>query len=988
MIKKNLQYRTQPQPNLVDVNSLIDGTAAPSGDKMVDVSSLIDETPKKKEPTAFPKLSGDLSGGASASVGRTPSVSVPQSTSKRKPNDDLADYAKNLNETYSKLIGFGDNNMPASMQSQSLTGTALDNPNDPLVIQSTGTPAQKKQLQDKQEEDKIRSGDVSTIVDFTNRVQKAVRQPKPKDVTDTGVDLGTQDALSPFASKEVSDEENDTNKIVGELQSKALKAIDYSVGQEAISLPALDDTAKQTLGSKIRKAKNDIGAGEDFEGGNYASDLLKMAYKPNYSLEEIQSHLKDQPGTIRQGSEWSKWKHREEDYFENQKNTQLFQYKNEATVDRARMTVMHDNIEDMVKLPAVDQYLNGSDEQRSVLQDNPDVQNFLWTHKRYNAVFNNRNNIVRKYPQAAVDIKRQMMTEAFAEEFMNSDAATPLMVGGNVNPVYAKRFFVGEHLDTDGEIKAVAEATGLSEDEVREQAKNIKLPSYAGEILRGGANMFASQLQWLNRKLLPSNEAEVRNSQIDKQLYQAPKALQLASGNINPETVFRTMGNGLGQFAAFALESYVGGEALGAIGTTAVRGTQALGEATGLTEGIFSTMPKFGRLLNMGGEFLSPSGVANAESILGKVASAGSRARELAATYASGYTSSYEQAYKEAQTMSSDPAKWAQYADVTAFLNGISELVLPDIDVAKKLLAVSGVKNLIKNGAIEISKPALFASFMGNLGKVIGQETLEEYIPLIGQTLAKEKIFNYQTSTGDFFKQLWDTTLQTAISTIPMGLLGAHGSNNSHFTKSTLYEVAQQPDKYGAMIDRMRDQGQMPNEVANERKKLVNTLNDIYSKLPQVDKNGNPLSESAKIDVMADIFKQRWNEEQKKNTDKSVHAPLNENIKQAQNGIDEVMNGNHVEAVEVSTMRDNLEAARAAAQVVPKNEGTNVNEQPDTNVKTNGDIVDNLLNDIFEGDLTTNNGTTESTQTGNHIAFHFENIINDLKAIKIIDVIC
>lgn len=887
---------------------------------------------------------------------------------KKNPNNDLADYASKINSEYTSLLGDWKSD-PNVVPAPQKTGSPLEDFSSPLAQPTPGMSAvQQKQLKDKQEEDKIRSGDVGTIVSFTNRVKSAITQVSPKDVTDTGIDLTTQDAL--YNDTQVQSEIDSQNKVIADVTRKAATAIDYTVGQEAWKIGnVLDDTQRQDLGVKIRKAKSDIGLGEDYEGGNYASDLLKMSVKSNYAIEDIESHLRNtpDPNNEAQMNEYTKWAKRKDDYYEGLKNTQMFKYKNESAIDNARMSYLSDRINELLDKPSVQQYLNADnvDARSNMRNADADVREFADAYNSMNDIFKGRNDVIKKYPQAAVGIERQMMTEAFAQDFMLKNAIDDAQnMSQHLSPKYLKRLFVGQSPDSDEEIKAISEATGFSEDEVRKQAGNISLPSYLGEVIRGAGTMFAGQIQWLNRKLLPQNKAEFENSKIDDALYKAPQALQLSTKNINPETVFRTMGNGAGQFAAFALEGYLGGEALGVIGKATTSGITALGEATGATEAIFSNAPKFGRLLNIGSEFLADSGATASTSLLKKVADAGERARELAATYASGYTSSYEQAYKEAQTYSSDPSKWSEYADATAFLNGISELVLPDVDIAKKMLAVTGVKQLLKDGAIDLSKRSLIGSFMGNLGKIIGQETLEEYIPLIGQTIEKNKIFNYQTSTSDFFKQLWDTTLQTAISTIPMALLGSHGSSNSHLTKSLMYEISQQPDKYNAMIDKMRDSGEMPADVANERKKLINTLVDIRNKLPLNDKNGKEFTDAAKVDLMADIFKQRWNEDQKKNTDKTVHAPYDENITAAQENISTIMDGNHVEPVEVSNMRDNLEAARTAAQNVVVDNA----ETPKATTTTNkGDIVDNVLNDIFEGDLTQiqNNGTPTSEEAGN-----------------------
>jgi hypothetical protein len=951
------QYRSAPSAPKGFV--LDDVPELPSGFSLDEPS----ETPKKKElshpSTSFQLPSTDTHGGAF--YGSAPSASATQSTLKKRPTEDLADYAKNLNDTYSSIIApFAGS--PSPIQPKP-TGTMLDRPNDPINQQAGigDNPLIEKQKKDREEEDKIRNGDVNAIVGFTKRVQSSLAKTyntKPFDVNDAA----PADDPNFFANQMQQNEKISAS--LNTVKDKASTAIDYTVGRQAASLPTLDDSQKQDLGERLRKAKSDIGMGEDLAGvsGNYASDLLKTSFKPSYSLEEIQSHLQGEPPTTDspiEWSDWNKWKRREKDYLENVKNTQMFRYKNEAEVNRAMASFYNSQMDDMAtSTPSVTQYLQGDDATKRSLSGDENVKKFLHLYDKGQKIIQGQNDVIRKYPQAAKDIQGQLMTEAYAEDFVNKDAITPFFVGTNINPIYLKRFFVGQKADTEDEIKAIAQATGFSEDEVRKQAGNIKLPSYAGEIVRGGANMLASQFQWLNRKLLPANEGEVRNAQIDNSIYQTPRALQLTSGNINPETVFRTMANGFGQFVAFAAEGYLGGEVLGAAGIGAVRGAQAIGEGTGLTEGVFSNAPKIGRIFNFAGEFLSDSGAAAEGSAIERVAGAGERARELAATYAAGHTSSYESAYKEAQQYSSDPAKWAEYADASAFLNGISELVLPDVDVAKKMLAVRGVKSLLKNGVVELSKPALATSYMAELGKIIGQETLEEYIPLVGQTLEKSKIFNYQTSTSDFYKQLWETTLQTAISTVPMAVFGSHGSNSSHFTKSTLYEVAQQPEKYGAMIDRMRDQGQMPNEVANERKKMVNTLNDIYSKIPATDKNGKELSESAKQDLVADIFKQRWNENQKATTDKSVHAPFNKNINEAQDGINTVMEGNHVEPVEVSTMRDNLDNQPTSVQPT-----TSVTEQLNTTTAT-GDIVNNILSDIFENDINLSNETPPSQTQG------------------------
>jgi hypothetical protein len=679
--------------------------------------------------------------------------------------------------------------------------------------------------------DRVRSGDVDAIVSVINEEKKEIATTKAKAAPKSSEDFNIGGTPPVMPDENIDQNKNAGayyDKIQNELLNDGTKLIRKNIGQKInddlkAGKQPFDDVV-QRYGEKQRKALADIGVQDQAPGadvGGYYSDKMKLE-----DATDGKSGLAAQ----------NKWSY-----------TQQFKYKNEYSALTSSAQALSDKLDRLSENPIVKKYLDLGDDKD--LKNDPNVKEFRDTMADYLRRYNSLKALPSRYPAIRHEMEKQAVIDAFAEDYVKS--------GNNVGE-NLKNLFMPQNLDTDTEVQAVKQylekqGIEMSEEKIRQYAKDAKIPSVLGSVSRGAVSVLAGVDQWLIRQIKDRGDAEVLNKVIDdKYIYKTPDALQVTK-NFTLNNVLHTAGDGFGQFLGYVAGTEAAAGIGGLAGKAIAGSGKLLGSVPGVSEAVWE-VPGLGRVLNVGSEFLAPSEVSAAASPMARVAAAGNRARTLAATYATGHASSWENAYQEAKQYSDDPKKWNEYAGVSAFLNGISELILPDVDVAKKVMATTGVKQLLRDGKLLVGKGDLTKAWLSELGKIVGQETLEEYVPLIGQTIAKQEIFNYQTSNADFMKQLWDTTVQTIISSTPMGVFGSHGVSASNYTKGTLYEVAQLPEKYNQVIDQLQDEGKLNQEQVDDRKKMINTLSSIHKSMPQADMKGNELSESDKVDLFAAMY--------------------------------------------------------------------------------------------------------------------------------------
>lgn len=515
-----------------------------------------------------------------------------------------------------------------------------------------------------------------------------------------------------------------------------------------------------------------------------------------------------------------------------------------------------------------------TDLEREQLLASPVVKNFLEDAKKLKQSVNDINNLPSLYPKVNQQIQAEKVFQAYGDYIANRRKTVAGEVIQN-----AADIFSGYQLDEEKEFKAVSDITGIPVDEVKQVVKEnpdaAYVPSHLRKVINSAAGMLNGIEQSFYRGVLSKPEADIVNREIGKEVLKTPSAFNLMGPNndinVSIRSVMDGVSNGLGQFLGFAGTMEMGGEVL-AIPKSAGLFSEArfLSKAGGLPVSEYST--EAGRLIN-----------------------ALDRAKTVASTYGVGYAASYESAYRDAARFTNNEADRQNYANQDAFWNGASELLIPDAALAKQL-GKSGTNKVL--AALKSGKPLTtieaLALRIGEGAKVMGLESAEEVIPLVYETLAKDNMFGYKTSREDFMKQLYQTVVTTAVSTVPMALGAGLRSPTSTFTKAALYNAGINSEIFKGLITDKVKTGAVSQDEANKQIKMVNTMAVVVSETDQIAKDGGFENDTEKkIEIAAQLLRKRVNgsasesinnaiskrlyEEDDKSADEAIQAELNKN---------------------------------------------------------------------------------------------------------------
>lgn len=490
---------------------------------------------------------------------------------------------------------------------------------------------------------------------------------------------------------------------------------------------------------------------------------------------------------------------------------------------------------------------------------------------RFELLRNTAEQLPFKYPQVLRQLQKQKIADAWADKIHSEDEVAGLMQGLK-ELRQARKLVKGDKLDTDAEYQEIADRTGISKERVKEITEMqdiggaIVIPSRLGRIWRSAVGVTQATSQGLNRMLLDKNKANVINREIQETIYQTPEVM---TKKWTIDRVFDTMANGLGQF-------------IGYVGTAGTISAPASAVVGGLTK-----LP----------------------GVIGAV----ERAVNMGTTFGTGYASSLESAYQYAATQTDDESKRWEYAKSVAAANGASELLLRDVDVASKILKGKSATNILRDiSAVKtpFSAGNIFAARIAEVAKVMGYESAEELIPYFTEVLQKNNVFDYKTSTSEVLKGAFDTFIETAISTIPMGGFSATSVSSTKVMEAALLEAAKTPDEFKARFEKMFQDGNITEQDRDKNIQLVNTLQEIYPTIPsQID--GKEITEPQKASLLNSLLGQRQLNAYKKTVAEPFQAKVDEKISSLNEQINSVLN--QEEQPEASTKPVTLTEAETAA---------------------------------------------------------------------------
>lgn len=696
----------------------------------------------------------------------------------------------------------------------------------------------------------------------------------------------------------------------------------------ATKIPDSDETFKGD-DDRLKSMQKDAADAIDFiMGERFSNGEFTDAKIAGNELRKLKSEVEQEPGYVDQAGIV--------DYQKKLKNGTLFgydinkarnqqeaDYMNEMEIYNASLRRLGERNDELVTNPAVQKYLSGNEQERAQLRDDPDVKEFISVNKAGADMYQQMSSAIAKYPEVLPLIERAEIKKAWGEIVQGEREGPRIKFSpfdiGVIRQI--KNLFSGNKPDTDEEYQILSDMTGIDKERVKEISKSkdfdsmvdpVGVPSYLGSLWRSTYGVFRSTAQGLNRTFMDKDAANLVNKEIEVQKYHKPEAL---SRSWNVDRVFETMADVTGQVAGYALTT-------GGIGTIPKMAAAAVARQV-------------------------PSIAVRTEFL-----SAINKAVNTGSTFTTGFMSSLEQAYQYAATQTDDEDKRWGYAKNVAAANGVSELLLKDVDIANKILkGKSPLKVLQDFSAMRtpFSAGDVFKARMADLAKVVGYESAEELIPYVVETISKDNMFGYKTSTEEFFQGAFDTVVETAIGTLPIGGLSASRTiGTTGFTKAALLEAAKTPGYFKGKFDEMFEQGKITEKVRDRNIRIVNTLGDIYNKLPDAKPNGEVFTDSEMSDLVSRQLALRLLKNSKETTDESLHPAIDKSIKEVQTGIDELITKQESPIVEAAVIDINgvtYEGRNHAEAILKAQEDgqdiSNTNRQADGKFRlSDGSIID------------------------------------------------
>lgn len=483
--------------------------------------------------------------------------------------------------------------------------------------------------------------------------------------------------------------------------------------------------------------------------------------------------------------------------------------------------------------------------QSDFLRQDTDVKSYLASASESLNYYSQAQNAADRFPQVKRQQIRQKLNDAF---FAFSGAIQSGRFGENAGlGAEAINLYHGMFGDTPSErdIPLLASIVGISNDEAR-SIINERVKGFIGEspsgvrvngllqgIAQGTDETIANGLMGV-RRLFNTDNVETANRILGDRLTsygtQASGVKlrdELGQYNINPNSIFNTMGKGIGQTAVFAAPTLVTG---------------------GLGAGL------------LGAEFG------------GDLATIGTKIIEGASTIATGYAGSYEDAYKEAARYTSDESLRRAYANVTAFENAVPELALSPAEVAKKVgfgrriggeAAFRAFATEVGEVGIEKTIAQRLGMAVKEVGDVVAAENFEEFSTLATNTKTKKDMLGINTTPAEFLSQAIGTAITTTITTIPLGIgAGINASKDmSGIRKEGWFEVGNEPDLSKEKLKVLFDNGQLTDQQYNSKVASVNTLSQIVNAVNKTTKSdGTTLTWDEKRDLTAQQFRIQQND--------------------------------------------------------------------------------------------------------------------------------
>ncbi len=289
------------------------------------------------------------------------------------------------------------------------------------------------------------------------------------------------------------------------------------------------------------------------------------------------------------------------------------------------------------------------------------------------------------------------------------------------------------------------------------------------------------------------------------------------------------------------------------------------------------------------GKYLTPI-VAGEVSGASSTIMEAQKATEIAKAYTTivpAYMSSYSGALDEAKELGFQGKGAFLYANAIGFLNGVSEMILPDQDLVfgkgvKTKMLKEFIENYAKNPATAVKD--LTKEFVKNgLG-----EASEEWIVMLGETAASslghlaDSDIKAKIPTID---EIATTGVSSAVIGSGMGLIGQY-SENKTLNRLGKLEFAKDFENGKLILDGLKEKGTLTDDKYN---KLISDIQKYQSVLGQVPDGISDLKKVAIIEKMLEIKAIKANQPKEKSEvfEKIANKKINEIQSQIETIIDD-----------------------------------------------------------------------------------------------------
>lgn len=215
----------------------------------------------------------------------------------------------------------------------------------------------------------------------------------------------------------------------------------------------------------------------------------------------------------------------------------------------------------------------------------------------------------------------------------------------------------------------------------------------------------------------------------------------------------------------------------------------------------------------------------------------GAKLNKFGTVFGTTYATTYQSAYTNGLQEGLSPEEAATYASQIAIVNGLTETISPDIDVVKK--AAKGVQGVAKGITGDVlSKAAKYKDigkqFLRGYAQNVVPETLEEIAAAYGE-YGVDAIHNInQGDLNGLNNRIQQAVTTTMIGMMPLGVFSGVGTARQvpRLQKESLYRAGLYPESTTTEINALVANGNISQDEANKRIKIVNTSNQVINNMP------------------------------------------------------------------------------------------------------------------------------------------------------------